>query len=255
MAYTRPPDRRTQGRAKRAHPTDGFCMNFSAVIFDMDGVLVDTEPYYFKSNRALFAELGFTVPKEEYVHFVGSSAQLMWSTLKRKFSLKQTVDELIEMEYAAHRKNIAAVPALVPIPGIRAFLERLRGGGASLAVASSSPRRVVELTLGKAGLAEFFPVTVCGEEIERGKPHPDIFLKTARLLNAPPADCLVIEDSPRGIEGARAAGMKTVGFRNPNSGDQDLSRADVVIDSFSEAVIRRLLSMPGSGKIRKATGS
>jgi HAD superfamily hydrolase (TIGR01509 family) len=216
-------------------------MNDRAVIFDMDGVLVDTEPFYFKSNQALFGELGFTVPSEEYVHFVGSSAQRMWSTLKERFHLTQSIDELIEMEYRAHSANVAALDVLEPIPGILPLLERLTALGLPLAVASSSPRRVVELTLKKSGLADFFPVTVCGEEVEHGKPSPDIFLKAARLLAARPRGCLVVEDSPRGIEGARAAGMATVGFQNPNSGDQNLSAADLVIDSFSSAAIEKII--------------
>ncbi len=220
-------------------------MSISAVIFDMDGVLVDTEPYYLENNNRLFCELGFAIPPEEYVHFVGISARRMWTDLKSRFGLTQSVEELIELEYETHFAHLAALPALEPISGIRPLLARLAELGKALAIASSSPRRVIELTLARAGLAAYFPVTVSGEDVTHGKPHPDIFLEAARLLMTPPQTCLVVEDSPRGIAGAKAAGMTTVGFLNPHSGDQDLSAADLVVSNFSGEDIEAIARLSG----------
>ncbi len=226
-------------------------MKQAAVIFDMDGVLVDTEPFYFESNYALFRKLGFSVAAEDYVHFVGSSARGMWSTLKRRFRLSQDVSELIELEYRAHTERIAALNVLEPIPGIITLLDRLTAAGAVIGLASSSPRAVIDLTLEKSNLTPYFPVRVSGEEVTHGKPHPDIFLEAAARLNVLPGKCLVIEDSPRGVAGAQAAGMPTVGFRNPHSGDQDLSAADLLVDSFLEPEIDRIVNLfatfPGQG--------
>jgi HAD superfamily hydrolase (TIGR01509 family) len=218
-------------------------MHTPTVIFDMDGVLVDTEPFYFASNNELFRKLGFSVTAEAYVQFVGSSAKGMWTTLKEQFHLPQSVPELIEMEYTAHTAKIAALTALPPIPGIVQLVNRFLTRDIPLGIASSSPRQVIDLTLEKAGLLPYFPVRVAGEDVEHGKPHPDIFLKAADLLDAVPGSCLVIEDSPRGIAGAQAAGMKTVGFRNPNSGNQDLSAADLVVDSFNPAENDRICAL------------
>jgi HAD superfamily hydrolase (TIGR01509 family) len=221
-------------------------MSITALIFDMDGVLADTEPYYLENNNRLFGELGFSLPPEEYVHFVGISARRMWTDLRTRFRLQQSVEKLIELEYETHFSHLAALPALEPIPGIRQLLERLKGLGRALAIASSSPRRVIDLTLAKTGLAGYFPVTVSGEDVVHGKPHPDIFLEAARLAGKLPEECLVIEDSPRGIAGARAAGMATVGFRNPHSGDQDLSAADLVVQAFSDEDIEAIVRFSGA---------
>ncbi|MBN2353922.1 MAG: HAD family phosphatase [Spirochaetales bacterium] len=223
-----------------------------AVIFDMDGVLVDTEPYYLENNKRVFGELGFALPAEEYVHFVGISARRMWEELISRFRLKQSVEELIQLEYETHFRRLAALPSLEPIAGVMTLIERLKTSGAALAIASSSPRRVIELTLAKAGLAGFFPVTVSGDDVAHGKPHPDIFLEAARRAGVSPSRCLVIEDSPRGLEGAAAAGMTSIGFKNPNSGDQDLSAADLVVDRFREEDIERIIRLADSLRERTA---
>jgi len=218
-------------------------MSGRAVIFDMDGVLVDTEPYYLENNNRLFGELGFAVPPGEYVRFVGISARRMWDELKSRFGLTQSVEELIELEYETHFRRLAALPSLDPIAGVLNLIQRLRDSGLALAIASSSPGRVIELTLAKAGLSAFFPIAVGGEDVTHGKPHPDIFLEAARRVAVDPAHCLVIEDSPRGIAGAAAAGMASVGFKNPHSGDQDLSAADLVVESFGEEESARIVRL------------
>jgi HAD superfamily hydrolase (TIGR01509 family) len=220
-------------------------LSTTAVIFDMDGVLVDTEPFYFKSNNELFRELGFSVNAEDYAHFVGSSAQKMWTILKKRFHLPHSVDDLIEKEYRVHTQKIASMETLEPIAGIKNLLYGLSAASLPLAIASSSPRAVIELTLDKSGLDAYFPVRVSGEDVISGKPHPDIFLKAAALLRIPPQNCLVIEDSPRGVTGAHSAGMKAVGFRNPNSGEQDLSQADCIVDSFSASARETILRLCG----------
>ncbi len=215
-------------------------MQQSAVIFDMDGVLVDTEPSYFQSNTVLFRELGFSLPEAEYAAFVGSSSYRMWSTLKTRFHLAEKVDELIARSYRAHLNSLMALESLDPIPGIVSLLDRLSDLALPLGLASSSPRLVIELTLEKSGLSGYFPVSVAGDEVPHGKPHPDIFLATASLLGVAPGQCLVVEDSPHGVAGAKAAGMGAVGFANPNSGSQDLSRADLIIHSFTGAELEGL---------------
>ncbi len=215
----------------------------SAVIFDMDGVLVDSEPIYLRSNERIFAGLGIRVPREDYQEFVGTSADRMWTTLKQRFHLREPVKTLVHREYDGFLDELVRLDSLPPIAGVEQLVRELQALPVRLAVASSSFRKVVEAVLAKSGLAAFFEVTVCGEDVERGKPDPDIFLKTADHLGVPPAQCLVIEDSPRGIVGAKAAGMRTVGFQNPNSGEHDLSGADLVIAAFSRQDIDAILRL------------
>jgi HAD superfamily hydrolase (TIGR01509 family) len=243
MHHSQPLPPRSGGLSIHGEARRSFRMIHTAVIFDMDGVLVDTEPSYFASNNDLFRGLGFSVTTKEYTDFVGSSAITMWSTLKERFRLAQGVAELIDLSYRAHMANLEALPALEPIPGIVTLLNRLTASGVPLGLASSSPRGVIELTLKKSQLTAFFPVRVAGDEVAHGKPHPDIFLKTAALLGVPNAGCLVIEDSPHGIAGARTAGMKTVGLSTANSGNQNLSRADLVVHSFSDAETDRIFRL------------
>jgi beta-phosphoglucomutase family hydrolase len=206
----------------------------SAVIFDMDGVLVDTEPLHIEVNLSLLAELGINFPKERILEYVGISAPRFWQEIKQEFDLPQSAEELIATERARLLAHIAKVKAIPPIPGIRELLDELSARNVPLAVASSSAMEAIIALLTKSDVLDFFPVLVSGQDLSRGKPAPDIFLLAAEKLGARPDDCLVIEDSSPGVAGAKAAGMQCVGFVNKNSGNQDLSRADLIVADFSE---------------------
>ena len=103
-----------------------------------------------------------------------------------------------------------------------------------LALASSSPRRIIDLFTSKTSTQSYFEFLLSGEEVPNGKPEPDIFLEAARRLGAAPAECVVIEDSANGVQAAVAAGMRCIGFQNPHSGTQDLKMADLVVDHFGK---------------------
>jgi HAD superfamily hydrolase (TIGR01509 family) len=120
----------------------------------------------------------------------------------------------------------AAGKKLEPMAGIPDLIKFLQQNTFKIGLASSSSRRNVDLILQKLKLAEHFDATVTGTEVKNGKPHPEIFLTCAAKLGVKPEHCLVLEDSPHGIAGAKSAKMKTIGFANPNSGHQDLSQAD-----------------------------
>jgi HAD superfamily hydrolase (TIGR01509 family) len=214
-----------------------------AVIFDMDGVLVDTEPVYFGISKRFFSNIGIRISDEELSGFVGISAKEMWGTLCVKYNLEQPVDELIRREKEEQYHEFSTMPTLTPIEGIPALLEAMRGLRVSLSIASSSPRKIIDLILEKTNLTSFFSAIVSGEEVDKGKPHPNIFLLSSIRLEVEPVDCLVIEDSPHGIAGAKAAGMKCIGFQNLNSGNQDLSHADLVIKDFSQSSIEKMLNL------------
>ncbi len=157
-----------------------------AVIFDMDGVLVDTEPIYFGISRRLFSFLGFRIPLEEHYTFVGISATEMWGKLHKKFNLGQSVGDLMALEKQEQYRELSAITSLPPIEGIPALLETLLDRQINLSIASSSPKKIVDLILEKTNLASFFNVIVSGEEVMRGKPYPDIFLKSSKRLHVSP---------------------------------------------------------------------
>jgi HAD superfamily hydrolase (TIGR01509 family) len=129
-----------------------------------------------------------------------------------------------------------------PTKGATHLLMKLRRKNIKLAIASSSHKKLIDYLLEQMGIAGCFDFVVASEDVARGKPDPETFLKAANGLSASPDECLVIEDSKLGVEAAKKAGMKCIGYRNPHSGNQDLSEADIVIDNFSELNLEQLLS-------------
>jgi HAD superfamily hydrolase (TIGR01509 family) len=125
------------------------------------------------------------------------------------------------------------------MPGLLDLLADFHAHGIRTALASSSMRLVIRTVLDKLDLSASFSPIVSGEDVAQGKPAPDIFLRTADLLEIPPAGCLVIEDSANGVRAAQAAGMRSIGLHNPNSGAQDLSPADWIVDSLGEIRFER----------------
>jgi len=214
-----------------------------AVIFDMDGVLVDTEPMYVEVTWRVLKQHGATEERAGLYRYVGISAPKMWAELKSMHALSPSVAELVAEERHAQHTAINNVGSLKPMPGIPELLCQLRDGGVKIALASSSSGTLITSVLFSIGLTDFFPIVVSGEDVENGKPAPDIFLKAAALLDCSPASCVVVEDSPHGLAGACAAGMIGIGYRNAGSGNQCLEGADVAIDAFGSSERDCILDM------------
>ena len=204
-----------------------------AVIFDMDGVIVDSEPIYFQSDRMTINHYDKVISDEELNNYVGISNQVMWTELRDKHKLIASVEELLEKQLF-YKKHLIANIKFEPIDGIRQLLDEIKGNGIRIGLASSSSKDFINFILNNIGLMEYFEVIVSGEDVKRGKPSPDIFQKAAGLLEVDPLDCLVIEDSGHGVKAAKLAQMKCIGFNNPNSGKQDLSLADAIVNSIAE---------------------
>jgi beta-phosphoglucomutase family hydrolase len=215
-----------------------------AVIFDMDGVLIDSEPFHLVVNEKIFANLGINLSEDEYHSFIGTTHKDMWSTIKKRYNLPQSVPELVNMQVSGnidYIKNEEIEP--IKIKGVARLLSKIARENIRTGIASSSPTEVIELVINKLKISNYFSAIVGGEEIEKGKPSPDIFLKAAKRLNAEPSECIVIEDSKNGVLAAKAAEMKCVGFKNPNSGNQDLEKADLIIDNYDSLNINILKNL------------
>lgn len=202
-----------------------------AVIFDMDGVLVDSEPFHFEVDKRVLKKCGFIANDDILNPYVGVSNPEMWKDLKEKYNLILSVEELLKLQSelrmdALNEKKIEA------IDGIQELLNELKQNKIITAVASSSSRFFIEAILDALRIREYFAVILSGEEVQRGKPYPDIFLKTAEMLRVSPQECVVIEDSTNGVKAALSAGMKCIGYANLNSGLQDLSSAYTIVDSI-----------------------
>lgn len=204
-----------------------------AFIFDMDGVIIDSEPLHFESDRRTMKEYGIIISDEILNQYVGITNFRMWRELIERFQLKATVETLLDKQMQ-HKCQLINESPMVPIEGVLELLTVLKHQGIKTGLASSSNRDFIELILDKLQLTSYFEVVVSGEDIVNGKPAPDIFLKAAELLDVSPEQCMVLEDSEHGVNAAKAAGMVCIGYKNPNSGHQDLSSADKLIFNISE---------------------
>ncbi|MFJ2115883.1 MULTISPECIES: HAD family hydrolase [unclassified Streptomyces] len=180
-----------------------------AVIFDLDGTLVDSEPHYYEAGRRLLAQYG--VPDfswEQHSRFIGIGTRETLAALREEYGIDAPLDTLLAEKNRLYLERVRAATEV--FPQMRKLVERLYAEGMPMAVASGSSRAAIDLALRVTGLETFFPVTVSAEEVARGKPEPDVFLEAARRLSAAPADCVVLEDAAPGARAAHAAGMRCV---------------------------------------------
>ena len=204
-----------------------------AVVFDMDGVLVDTEHLWDEVREALTEEWGGRYTQEAQEAMMGMSSP-EWSRYLHEVVGLREPPEVINAEVV--RRMLARYETDLPVvPGAVEAVRRLAAAGYRLAVASSSNRELIDAVLRRLELTSVFDVTVSSEEVARGKPAPDVYLETARRLSVEPARCAAIEDSGSGIRAAHAAGMRVIAYPNrhyPPAADV-LALADVVIESLS----------------------
>jgi len=201
-----------------------------AAIFDMDGVIVDSEPMHIEAEKRILLKYGVEISADELRTYTGTTAESEFADLIRKYGLKTTVDRLFREKEAVLFDLLER--RTEPTKGVIKLIKSLKQQGLKLAIASSGHRKLVHYFLRKLKIVSLFDSIVCAEDITRSKPDPEIFLKAAKNLSLDPAECVVIEDSTLGVTAAKSAGMKCIAFRNPNSGNQDLSKADLIIDDF-----------------------
>jgi HAD superfamily hydrolase (TIGR01509 family) len=204
----------------------------------MDGVLVDTEPLHLRALNEVLAESGNYVSEKENEQLLGTTFEETREYLMRRFNLGQQED--FALQYDRVVLGILAEP-LTPAVGALTLLADLQAHSVPLALASSAKRSWIKSTIRSLGMSDYFPIVLSGEDVERGKPAPDIFLLTAERLGIPPPRCLVIEDSPKGIAAGRAAGMDVIAVRTPYTQHLPLEGATRIIDSLEELNAETLL--------------
>lgn len=203
------------------------------VIFDMDGVLVDSGAAHAESWRVVARQDGVDVSDEEFRRTFGRPSRDIVRMLWGADATDADIARIDEQKERAYRELIAGRVPLMP--GSSTVLTALRSAGYVLGVATSGPRENLELVLREGGLAEYFAATVNGFDIEHGKPAPDCFLLAAERCGLNPADCVVVEDAPVGVQAAVAAGMTVIGLTgtHPRAKLRDAGAA-VVIDDLSQ---------------------
>ncbi len=204
-----------------------------AVIFDMDGVISDTEPFHKISGKKNFKRIGISVTNKYLETFAGTRFQEYTRRIvKEKTGKELTDDDIQEMFKQKWEIMMELIKDVKPISGVVDIIKFLHNKGFKLAVASSSLKKYVHFILKKLRINEYFDIVVCGDEIKKSKPDPDIFLVAAKKLGMKQEECIVIEDTRNGVLAAKAAGMKCIGFISKHSGHQDLSLADVKVSSM-----------------------
>lgn len=204
-----------------------------AVIFDMDGVLIDSEPIHFETDVNVLKKMGIDLSFDFYKQFIGTPMRNIWTRIKEEYNIPITVDELIDLS-EVEKKRIIEETGYREIAGVADLVKNISDNGYLLAVASSSPYEYIQTVTKAININQYFSEILSGEHFENPKPAPDIFLETAKRLGVKPEECIVIEDSKNGVTAAKAAGMVCLGFINPSSGDQDISAADYLTEGFEE---------------------
>jgi HAD superfamily hydrolase (TIGR01509 family) len=205
------------------------------VIFDSDGVLVDSEPLSNRELATMLSELGLpTTVEESMATFMGRS----WAACAALIEERLGRPLPAEFGDGYHRRVYAAVEReLEPVPGVLEALDTVEADGAATCVASSGSHEKLSRTLGRTGLLERFAGRIfSAADVVNGKPHPDLFLHAAAAMGATPADCTVVEDSPIGIEAAQAAGMRALGYAG---------RTDAALLAEADAVFAGMRELPG----------
>jgi 16S rRNA pseudouridine516 synthase len=215
---------------------------FYAVIFDLDGVLADSEPWWNQIDAKLLAEHGVSYRGEYHRNVLGVSYRLAVEFYKNAFHISASVEELmrrrgeIATEFFANRVGL--------FPSAKRMLEQLREMKLHLAVATSSVSASARPLLDRTEIRSLFSIVITGDEVQQGKPHPDIYLRAAKKLGISPEACLVIEDAPAGIAAGKAANMRVAAIPDTRFVDprEYEMKADYVLGSLSEipALIHRV---------------
>jgi HAD superfamily hydrolase (TIGR01509 family) len=200
-----------------------------AVVFDVDGVIIDSEPLWSEAERQLLARRNLTYSQELKPLLMGLDSREAVRIIKKHYDLGEAVEELV------HERN-QLVSELIrqhgqPIPHVLDLIRRVRDRGLKAVVASSSPYALVELVVDKLGIGPFLDLVLSGDEVSRGKPAPDIYDTVAKTLGVAPECCLVIEDAPNGVRAAKAAGMRCLAITTGAS-KVELAAADQVVEDF-----------------------
>lgn len=204
-----------------------------AVIFDMDGVITDTQHIHNETNAKILQSYGIPLSSKDMSKFAGIPNKKTFTDLFKKYNVNADVDKAISEKWNLIKEKTKTINA---ISGVLDFIKNLYNNKFKLAIASSSTADFIEHVLLSLKIKDFFAVIVNGDEVKNGKPNPDIFLKAAEKLNVNQVNCLILEDAPSGVAAAKSAGMKCIAITTTHKRG-DLAQADKIIDNFSELTI------------------
>jgi HAD superfamily hydrolase (TIGR01509 family) len=202
-----------------------------AVIFDLDGVIADSEHFSGQADEIVLARYGIKMTEKEMKEAFGRRVEEIFEDLLRARKLKMSVPELVKEKDVVFEKLIKG--NLKPIDNSLELIGFLQRKGFKIALATSSHFDKMVPELRELGIEDLFQVKISGDDVSKGKPDPQMFLLAAKRLGVKPHECAVIEDSAFGVQAAKNAGMYAVALRSPNSEGQDHSQADMVVDDLA----------------------
>ncbi|PQA95910.1 ABC transporter ATP-binding protein [Chryseobacterium shigense] len=215
-------------------------MPLKAVLFDMDGVIVDTEPLHRKAYFKTFDELEIAVSEELYTSFTGASTQRVAETLIQKYNLTNTYEGIAGIKRAHFKDYFDNDEEFDLIPGVRELIKHYHENGIKLILASSATMVTINMVFEKFGLEQYFSGKISGAALKESKPHPEVFLLAAEMAEEPAENCMVIEDSTNGILAASRAEIFCAAYRSPHSKNQDYTLADIVVSDYEELELDKL---------------
>ena len=211
------------------------------VIFDMDGVIVDTEPVHHYAYYEHFKLLGIDVSAEMFATFTGNSTKNVFQKIKDHFGVVEEVEVLVNKKRSIFNDAFDTKEDLFLLDGVEDLIKNLHQNGIQLILASSASKVTIDRVFRRFDLHQYFSYIVSGEDFPQSKPNPAIFNEAVRLSNTPKENCIIIEDSTNGIKAAHAAEVFCVGYKSANTKKQDYSLANVVIDKFEDLDFLNLL--------------
>ena len=209
-------------------------MPLKAVLFDMDGVIVDTEPLHRKAYFKMFSDFGMPVSEEMFNTFTGRTTADVCQELVSTFNPGKNVDELMNKKRENFKFLFDNDPDFDLIAGVRDLIENYHANDITMILASSASMQTINWIFEKFGLEKFFKAKISGADLKESKPHPEIFELAAELSDEPKESCMVIEDSTNGILAAHRAGIFCIAYKSENSKNQKYDLAQKVISDYSE---------------------
>jgi HAD superfamily hydrolase (TIGR01509 family) len=208
-----------------------------AVIFDMDGLMIDSEPIHYQAYSRVLHDLGKKYPLEDNNRlYIGLSDSEQAKDMVVRYALPLSPEELVEKKQKEFKQIIQT--AIIPKPGLMQLLEDLKSNQYKMAIASSSRKDVIELVIKSLKISHFISAYCSAEDVQNAKPAPDLFLLAADKLQVKPQECLVLEDSPRGIEAASKAGMKSFAIPSEETKNGDFTKSTEKLDNLNNVFAR-----------------
>ncbi len=205
-----------------------------AILFDMDGVIVNSEPMHRKAYHMMFEQIGVKPSPSHYASFTGQSTLEICRKLVTHFCLDKKAEDLVAIKRHYFNTLFDNDKSLELIPGVMDLIKDFHSNGLILILASSASMENIERIFTRFNLNIYFKAKISGANLKASKPDPEIFIKAAEAAGVKSSNCVVIEDSENGITAAKAAGIYTIAYNSPDAAAQDSSNADRVIQDFSE---------------------